>query len=280
MNLLPAHPEHSRRLLASAGELPAAEQAAIDAHLRTCTQCRLEAGRDADILQALRAPAVGAPDDTLTHARARRRLSHALDHASRPAPARVTFRWMALAAAAIVALALYARTSPASNVSLDVLPHGTLPVAHLTPGATIPVGLSAICTGETLQSPAVPDAVRIAVLEGYGMAHVPAHEYELDYLITPELGGATDAANLWPERYTGSTWNARVKDHLELLLPRMVCAGEVDLAEAQVAIARNWVAAYQKYFKTRTPLREYADGSWLGRASVPAARLVAFNVTR
>lgn len=70
---------------------------------------------------------------------------------------------------------------------------------------------------------------------------------KLDYLITPELGGTTEAADLWPERYTGSTWNARVKDHLELLLPRMVCTGEVDLPTAQRDIARNWVAAYRKY---------------------------------
>jgi len=37
--------------------------------------------------------------------------------------------------------------------------------------------------------------------------------YEVDYLITPELGGATDIRNLWP--YGDTVWNAHVKDQLE-----------------------------------------------------------------
>ena len=63
------------------------------------------------------------------------------------------------------------------------------------------------------------------------MEGVPAHEYELDYLITPELGGSGDRRNLWPERYGARVWNARVKDELEQLLPQLVCRGEVDLGD-------------------------------------------------
>ena len=61
------------------------------------------------------------------------------------------------------------------------------------------------------------------------MEHVAPSEYELDYLITPELGGVGDARNLWPQRYDSDVWNARVKDDLERLLPRLVCDGAVDL---------------------------------------------------
>jgi hypothetical protein len=86
------------------------------------------------------------------------------------------------------------------------------------------------------------------------MSDVPSDEYELDYLITPELGGAPDARNLWPQRYAAGAWNARVKDELERLLPRLVCDGRVDLQAAQHDIARDWIAAYRKYFKTNTPL--------------------------
>ncbi len=46
-------------------------------------------------------------------------------------------------------------------------------------------------------------------MTAYGMAGVPQAEYELDYLITPELGGAPDARNLWPQRYDVPGWNAR-----------------------------------------------------------------------
>src|SRR4029077_15433286 len=83
---------------------------------------------------------------------------------------------------------------------------------------------------------------------------VPVHEYELDYLITPELGGSEDRLNLWPERYGGRVWNARVKDELEQLLPQLVCRGHVDLATAQRDIAVNWIAAYKKYFHTDRPV--------------------------
>ena len=89
------------------------------------------------------------------------------------------------------------------------------------------------------------------------MEGVPESAYELDALITPELGGSTDAANLWPQRYHSPVWNARVKDELERLLPEMVCDGRVTLAEAQRAIASDWIAAYKHYFKTDAPLQAH-----------------------
>ena len=81
------------------------------------------------------------------------------------------------------------------------------------------------------------------------MESVPADQYELDYLITPQLGGAPDARNLWPQRYQARVWNAGVKDQLEDLLPRLVCEGRLDLRTAQRDIAADWVSAYRKYFR-------------------------------
>ena len=97
------------------------------------------------------------------------------------------------------------------------------------------------------------------------MEHVPAREYELDYLITPELGGSDDRRNLWPERYSSGQWNARVKDELEQLLPRLVCAGTLPLATAQREMATDWVAAYKKYFHTDRPLHAYSPLAPLSR---------------
>jgi hypothetical protein len=88
------------------------------------------------------------------------------------------------------------------------------------------------------------------------MEHLSAQEYELDFLITPELGGVADQRNLWPERYASGAWNARVKDDLERLLPDLVCQGALDLATAQRDIADDWIAAYKKYFKTDRPLAQ------------------------
>ena len=131
---------------------------------------------------------------------------------------------------------------------------GALPLASLTPGATRPVTLAELCDGRDHPAESIAESVRQAVLRDYQMADVPSHEYELDYLITPELGGSADRQNLWPERYTSRTWNARVKDQLEEMLPRLVCEGAVELRAAQRDLATDWIAAYKKYFRTERPL--------------------------
>ena len=84
-----------------------------------------------------------------------------------------------------------------------------------------------------------------------------AADYELDFLITPELGGASDARNLWPQPYRSILWNAYVKDELERRLQILVCEGEVDLRTAQQELAGDWIAAYKRRFATERPLRDY-----------------------
>lgn len=75
-------------------------------------------------------------------------------------------------------------------------------------------------------------------------------EYEEDHLISLQLGGhPTDPKNLWPQPYRIKC-GARIKDVLETKLKRLVCDGKLTLADAQKAIATNWVAAYKKYVHT------------------------------
>jgi hypothetical protein len=62
---------------------------------------------------------------------------------------------------------------------------------------------------------------------------------ELDHLVSLELGGANDAANLWPE--VGGVPNP--KDKVENDLHKAVCSGKVALAAAQKAIASDWMTA-------------------------------------
>ena len=70
--------------------------------------------------------------------------------------------------------------------------------------------------------------------------------YEEDHLISLQLGGSpTDPKNLWPEPYAGN--NARKKDVIETKLKNLICTGKIQLADAQKAIATNWVLAYNKY---------------------------------
>jgi hypothetical protein len=134
----------------------------------------------------------------------------------------------------------------------------SLPIGQLTPGAIANVGVDALCSGSAPTRAMVPLAVRQQVLQRYRMETVPTSEYELDYLITPELGGVSDARNLWPERYDTSPWNAHVKDDLERVLARGVCDGSIDLAAAQREIATNWIDAYKKRLGTDRPIPRQA----------------------
>ena len=89
------------------------------------------------------------------------------------------------------------------------------------------------------------------------MEHLAEHEHELDFLITPELGGIADRRNLWPERYASRMERSRQR-HLEQLLPQLVCHGTLALATAQHEIADDWIVAYKKCFITDRPVARAA----------------------
>ncbi len=68
-------------------------------------------------------------------------------------------------------------------------------------------------------------------------------EYELDHLVSLELGGSNDAGNLWPERNDHPPGAINSKDLVENALNKDVCSGRVSLAAAQTAIAQDWTTA-------------------------------------
>ena len=63
-------------------------------------------------------------------------------------------------------------------------------------------------------------------------------------LISTELGGSIARTNLWPQPTKGRL-NAPAKNRTEAYLFRLVCAGKLSLRQAQVKLAKNWVAAYR-----------------------------------
>jgi hypothetical protein len=135
-----------------------------------------------------------------------------------------------------------------------------LPRRTLTPGAVRPVKVADLCGGHNLvNDPPVNSSLEQAVFQEYGVPASSKTDYELDYLITPSLGGAGNLQNLWPQSYT-STWNAHVKDQLEDHLHELVCDGQVQLATAQNDIASDWIAAYKRYFNTDKPEPNLARG--------------------
>jgi hypothetical protein len=130
-----------------------------------------------------------------------------------------------------------------------------LPDPQRTPGATLAVTTDDICVpGYTQVVRDVPAEVKRQVYAEYGIAHHQPGEYEVDHLISLELGGSNSIKNLWPQSYETQPWNAHVKDALEDELHRLVCSGQLDLKTAQRDIASDWIQAYKKYFQSDHPL--------------------------
>ena len=129
------------------------------------------------------------------------------------------------------------------------------PNPALTPGAAVMENPIKLCRESMPKNKEVPSTLRHHVFDEYGLANVSAEAYEVDYLITPALGGSDDIHNLWPHSYGNTEWNAKVKDALEDRLRELVCQGKVDLSTAQREIVSNWIDAYKKYFHTEHPIR-------------------------
>ncbi|KAL0484011.1 env [Acrasis kona] len=125
-----------------------------------------------------------------------------------------------------------------------------LPDSDKTPGVSLQgVTSEDVCTpGWAKKHRHVPEELKKRV---YALYDIPTHqpgEYEIDHLISLELGGDNDIKNLWPQSYLTQPWNAHVKDKLENTLHKLVCNGTLELEEAQTQIAKNWIKLYKKYF--------------------------------
>ncbi|HXK03768.1 MAG TPA: zf-HC2 domain-containing protein [Verrucomicrobiae bacterium] len=129
------------------------------------------------------------------------------------------------------------------------------PMASLTPGVARRATREQVCRANQEKNRDVPLALRRQVFELYGIPGADPRAYEVDYLITPALGGSDDIGNLWPQSYAATVWNAHVKDALEDRLRELVCRGDLDLTTAQRDISKDWIAAYKKYFRTDVPIQ-------------------------
>lgn len=154
-----------------------------------------------------------------------------------------------------ILIARYTTASKMKRLQASAFVTSAIPDRHLTPGAARFVSTSELCASQySDDARAVPAEVRRRVFQEYGMTGQP-HNYELDYLISPELGGTGDISNLWPEPASAAGWNMQVKDALENRLHQMVCRGNISLTTAQQDLATDWISAYKKYFHTMQPLR-------------------------
>jgi hypothetical protein len=256
-------------LLFAEGEILQAKADQIRRHLVSCSHCRSrESVIESTVSEFVRLhrSQLGAKVSSGAGPRAllKARLDEMAHAEQRPWWRRfeegISRRWIyAYVSLGIVGLfvpALY-RQSRLSNsrtiaIYADVRP---MPNSNLTPGDTRPVGLADICPQrESDLDPAVSPSVQKAVFQEYGIAEMPSKNYQVDYLINPQLGGTDDIRNLWPQPYGATVWNARAKDALESRLYQMVCERQLDLASAQRDIATDWISAYKKYFHTTQPV--------------------------
>lgn len=123
-----------------------------------------------------------------------------------------------------------------------------LPDKTKTPGEIFPVTKEEICVpGYAGKARLVPQSRKKAVYALYGVDK-NSDRFEVDHLISLQLGGSNSIKNLWPQSYSMKEFNAFKKDKLENKLHDMVCSGEIPLVQAQKEIADNWIKSYCKYY--------------------------------
>jgi hypothetical protein len=152
---------------------------------------------------------------------------------------------------AATALALAAFTGPAPAAAAahaQCRVRGPLPDPACTPGATLGDATEHdVCTpGWAGRHRNVSSATKRRIYVSYGITHHGRGEYEVDHLVSLELGGANTAANLFPEAANPRP-GFHEKDRLEDRLHRLVCDGTLRLADAQKMIRGDWLGAYRRY---------------------------------
>ncbi len=260
------HPTDQDLTLAADGELPPRRVARLRKHLACCWECRVRAKelegaiRDfvhlhRESLDPLLPPAAGS------RALLKARLDAAAsDPSSSKLPPIWRHRFVPIGVGCLL-LVLGSFLVPHQRAFRRVprMYAGFVPISfpatELTPGVARIKTRDQVCRSNDGKNREVPPALRRKVFELYGMPAADPNAYEVDYLITPALGGADEIGNLWPQAYSATIWNARVKDELEDRLHELVCRGDVDLLTAQREISTDWISAYKKYFHTEKPVR-------------------------
>src|ERR1019366_334698 len=119
---------------------------------------------------------------------------------------------------------------------------------RVTPGVTFHVTVATICrSGYSTSVRNVPESEKNQVYAEYGITHHTTGQYEIDHLISLQLGGNNAIVNLWPELNDHPHGYLNSKDILENRLHALLCTGKVSLRSAQTLIASNWVTTYHQF---------------------------------
>jgi hypothetical protein len=198
------------------------------------------------------APTIGSTTSTAAHRHAappgrRHRPAHR-PAAHRPAlPARPTTLPVSHAAPLVVQPQPAPGSCHAKGSGLFSAPDPACGPGALNAAVTQATIGSTICMSGYTKTVRPPEHItakeKLASMAAYG-DHGSPSDYEYDHIVSLELGGAAnDPRNLWPE--PGDSPNP--KDSVENSLHRLVCSGQMPLAQAQKIIARGWIAYYRRH---------------------------------
>ncbi|MCU1488233.1 MAG: hypothetical protein JWN67_4979 [Actinomycetia bacterium] len=173
-------------------------------------------------------------------------------------------KYVAVALACVLSVAAFsdAHAAPAAPRQLNGI--YVEPRADLSPGAVDPKVTQAnldvtICKAGYSASVRPPTSytgpLEVKQIAAYGYKNRTPSDFELDHLISLELGGSPrDPKNLWPEpwekqgaKLVPTGFGAESKDKLEDYLHRAVCAKRIKLVDAQRMEAVGWIAAANSF---------------------------------
>ena len=191
-----------------------------ESHLAGCPMCRARRLELEDAAALLRRGGDSLPAAGPARARLRLRLAEIAEQPATPpfrlGPWRMAFAGgLALSGVALSGLALIGAWAVLTFHQSRRAGAFEVPSPRLTPGAARTVDREALCNSALPKNRVAPADLRERVFQAYGIAHPDPGKYEVDYLITPALGGADDIRNLWPQPYVSTVWNARGKDEPE-----------------------------------------------------------------
>lgn len=123
----------------------------------------------------------------------------------------------------------------------------SLPDKDCTPG-----GIIAAASKDEICQPSYSSSVRNVsestkeeVFKEYGITSHVTGEYEVDHLISLELGGSNDISNLWPEP-ANPVPGFHEKDKVENYLHTLLCKENKPLKDIQLEISQDWLSVYKE----------------------------------
>src|SRR5262245_60576415 len=120
-----------------------------------------------------------------------------------------------------------------------------LPAKLNTPGKAAKVSKGKVCApGYAGSVKPIAKWQASQALTAYGLRD--DSNREVMRLVPASLGGTNDVENIWPVS-DSKEWGPAQKKTLDEKLTQLVCAGSIELKDAQDEIKSNWIDAYKKH---------------------------------